>query len=93
MKYLYLHGLGQKPNSWDRTIKGTKVSDSSISLSFAEMLKGKKATCYPGFEKHLHGAIVVDRPAISDGKIITGRGIGAAMAFSLEIVKFIDNIF
>lgn len=44
MKYLYLHGLGQKPNSWDRTIKETKVSDSSISLSFAEMLKGKKAT-------------------------------------------------
>ena len=27
MKYLYLHGLGQKPDSWDRVIKETTVSD------------------------------------------------------------------
>ena len=44
MKYLYLHGLGQKPDSWDRVIKETKVSDSSASLSLAEMLEGKAAT-------------------------------------------------
>ena len=44
MKYLYLHGLGQKPDSWDRVIKETKVSDSSVSLSLAEMLEGKAAT-------------------------------------------------
>ena len=35
MKYLYLHGLGQKPDSWDRVIKETKVSDSS-SATVAE---------------------------------------------------------
>lgn len=35
MKYLYLHGLGQKPDSWNRTIKETKVSGSSIRLSLA----------------------------------------------------------
>ena len=35
MKYLYLHGLGQKPDSWDRVIKETKVSDSSVSFSLA----------------------------------------------------------
>ena len=44
MKFLYLHGLGQKPNSWDRVIKETKVSDRSASLSLAEMLEGKTAT-------------------------------------------------
>ena len=44
MKFLYLHGLGQKPDSWDRVIKETKVSDSSASLSLAEMLEGKTAT-------------------------------------------------
>ena len=44
MKYLYLHGLGQKPDSWDRVIKETTVSDRSVSLSLAEMLKGKAAT-------------------------------------------------
>ena len=51
------------------------------------LLQGKKATCYPGYEKHLHGAIIVNSPAVTDGKIITGKGVGAAMAFSLEIVK------
>jgi len=51
------------------------------------MLQGKKATCFPGFEKHLKGAEVVKDSAITDGHIITGRGIGAAMEFSLEIVR------
>ena len=36
MKYLYLHGLGQKPDSWNRVIKETKVSKSSCSLSLSE---------------------------------------------------------
>jgi hypothetical protein len=37
MKYLYLHGLGQKPDSWNRVIKETKVSKSSCSLSLSEL--------------------------------------------------------
>ena len=44
MKYLYLHGLGQNLDSWNRTIKETKVSESSVSLSLSEMLEGKSAT-------------------------------------------------
>ena len=44
MKYLYLHGLGQKPDSWDRVIKETKVSENSVNLSLAGMLEGKTAT-------------------------------------------------
>jgi len=44
MKYLYLHGLGQKPDSWDRVIKEAKVSNSSVCLSLAEMLEDKAAT-------------------------------------------------
>ena len=44
MKFLYLHGLGQKPDSWDRVIKETTVSDSSVCLSLAEMLEDKAAT-------------------------------------------------
>ena len=54
MKYLYLHGLGQKPDSWNRVIKETKVSKSSRSLSLSEMLEGKAATykeLYSAFNK------------------------------------------
>lgn len=38
MKYLYLHGLGQTPDSWNRTIKETKVSDNSICINLVEMV-------------------------------------------------------
>ncbi len=55
------------------------------------LLKGKKATCYPGFEKHLHDATVVSDDFVSDGNIITGRGVGAAMAFSLELLKHLSD--
>jgi len=50
------------------------------------ILSDRKATCFPGFEHHLKGAHHYPAPAITDGHIITGRGIGAAMEFSLEIV-------
>ncbi len=49
-------------------------------------LENRKATCFPGFEHHLKGAHFYPCSAITDGHIITGRGIGAAMEFSLEIV-------
>lgn len=38
MKYLYLHGLGQKPDNWNSVIKETKVSKSSVSLSLSEII-------------------------------------------------------
>src|SRR5690554_932855 len=48
-------------------------------------LKGRKATCYPGYEHHLKDAHHYPVPAITDGHIITGRGVGAAMEFAIEI--------
>lgn len=46
-------------------------------------LRGKKATCYPGFEKYLDGAEIIDAGAVADGRFITGRAMGAALEFSL----------
>ena len=54
------------------------------SLGF---LKGRKAVCYPGFESKLTGATVLKSPFVVDGNIITGRGVGTALEFSLEIVR------
>ncbi|ASB51177.1 DJ-1 family glyoxalase III [Alkalitalea saponilacus] len=63
------------------------ICAAPMILGEMKLLEGKKSTCYPGFEKHLHGAELTNEQAVTDGKIVTGRGIGAAMAFSLEIVK------
>ena len=51
-------------------------------------LEGKKATSYPSFEEHLTGATVLREPAVRDGNIITGRGMGGAVEFGLAIVEY-----
>ena len=53
------------------------------------LLKGKKATCYPGFEQYLEGAECVGEHVVRDGNIITGMGPGAAMEFALAIVELL----
>ena len=54
-------------------------------LGHKGLLDGKKATCFPGFEKDLHGAKVKALPAVADGNFITGKGAGAAVEFGLKI--------
>lgn len=52
------------------------------------MLDGRKAICYPGFEKYLKGAsIASEARVVRDGNIITGVGMGAAVEFSLSLVE------
>ena len=55
------------------------------------ILKGKNATCFPGFEKYLDGANVLSDKAVTDGKIITGKGAGAAADFGFAIVKALKD--
>lgn len=50
------------------------------------MLVGKKACCYPGMEEYLQKAIVTKNEVEIDGNIITSRGMGCAIAFSLAII-------
>ncbi len=54
-------------------------------------LQGKKAIAYPGFEDQLTGAEVVYEPAVRDGNIITGRGMGCAIEFGLAIVEYLQG--
>ena len=49
-------------------------------------LKGKSASCYPGFEEDLEGALVSYDDVTVDGKVITARGAGCAMKFGLALL-------
>ena len=49
------------------------------------LLKGKKATCYPGFDQYLEGAEYTGAMVEKDGNIITGKGPGAAIEFALAV--------
>ncbi|MCM1125690.1 MAG: DJ-1/PfpI family protein [Lachnospiraceae bacterium] len=54
-------------------------------------LQGKRAIAYPGFEDQLTGAQIVSEPAVRDGNIITGRGMGCSIPFALEILKSLTD--
>lgn len=62
------------------------------------ILSGKKATCFPGFEKDLEGATVTGKHVTIDGKVITAKGAGCALEFGFAIVaqvkgqKASDNV-
>lgn len=49
-------------------------------------LKGRRATCYPGFEDYLDCAEYTGNATEVDGNIITGKSMGAAITFGLRIV-------
>lgn len=50
------------------------------------LLKGLKATCYPGFEDNLEGAEYTAALVEEDGPFITGKGPAAVFAFGYAIV-------
>ncbi len=56
-------------------------------LGYAGVLKGRKATCYTGYEGTMEGAIPTGAPVEVDGTIITGRGPGCAIPFALALVE------
>ena len=51
------------------------------------LLKGKRATCFPGFEPELIEATATKEPVTVDGNIITGKGPAFAIGFSLQLVE------
>lgn len=53
------------------------------------LLEGKTACCYPGMEEGLTGAKVSFDKVECDGNIITSRGVGTAIDFSLAIVEYL----
>lgn len=56
------------------------------------ILNGKQAVCYPGFEKYLKGAEILNQPVAESGNVITGRGPGAAIQFALKLVEKLVSV-
>ncbi|MCR5301824.1 MAG: DJ-1/PfpI family protein [Lachnospiraceae bacterium] len=55
------------------------------------LLKGKKATCYPGLESHMDGATPVIETVVTDENITTSRGLGTAVDFACELITLISG--
>jgi 4-methyl-5(b-hydroxyethyl)-thiazole monophosphate biosynthesis len=61
------------------------ICAAPTALDVAGVLKGRRATSYPGHE--LTSADYVEEPVVVDGNIITSRGPGTAFDFSLKLVE------
>ena len=55
------------------------------------ILEGKRATCYPGFEKELTGAEYTRQGVVTDGTVTTARGLGYALDLGLELLALLTN--
>lgn len=56
-------------------------------LGEMNLLKGVRATCYPGFESTLKDAMIVEESVVVDRNFITSKGPGTALVFALRIVS------
>ena len=53
------------------------------------LLKGKRATCYPGFEEQLLGAVCTGEGITVDGAVVTGIGLGFCVDLGLTLVALL----
>ena len=60
-------------------------------LGAAGVLEGRHATCHPGFEPKLTGAETCEDAVVVDGNIITSRGMGTGIDFSLALLDCLTD--
>ena len=61
------------------------IGMASLVLAKNGLLKDRKATVYPGYERHLDKPR--DNAVVVDANIMTSQGPGTAIAFALKIVE------
>lgn len=69
--------------------KVAAICAAPMVLGQLGLLKGKRATCYPGFEKYLTGAEYTAELVTIDGNIITGEGPAAAFPYSYALLDLL----
>ena len=84
-----LENLLQKMKKAGKVI-GAICAAPAVVLSPNGILDGKKATCFPGFGGDLSPKVIfVEDRVVRDGQIVTSRGPGSALEFSLELVSLL----
>lgn len=63
----------------------------AVVLDPLGILKGRRATCYPGFESRFRDAVFTEERVVLDGKVITSRGPGSAAEFALAIIRYLKD--
>ena len=53
------------------------------------LLKGRTATCFPGFEKEFQDGCYTHQGVVTDGNLTTARGLGFAVDLGLTLVELL----
>lgn len=67
------------------------ICAAPLILGRLGLLKGRKATCYPGFEKELSGAFVSPGSVVRDAHLLTARGMGVSLPFALAAAAMLTS--
>lgn len=70
---------------------GAICAAPALVLGENGFLTGRRATCYPGMEARMKGAVAVTDPVVTDGNITTSRGMGTALDFSLRLLSILSG--
>ena len=62
------------------------ICAAPLVLGGLGLLNGKNATCYPGFEIYMKGALYTKQLYTIDGNIITGEGPAASFPYAYAIL-------
>jgi 4-methyl-5(b-hydroxyethyl)-thiazole monophosphate biosynthesis len=53
------------------------------------IVRGRRATIFPGKEAELIGAEPVSDPVVVDGNVVTSRGPGTALEFAIKLIELL----
>ena len=80
MKQIYVHGLGQTPDSWAKTIAHTKTGEHSVCIDLPEILQGKKVTYQNLYTAFSDACNTYDEPVD-----LCGLSLGGVLALNYTI--------
>ena len=82
-----LHNILERMHGEGRLI-GAICAAPAVTLAPTGILDERSATCYPGFEDRFGDAVVFSAGrVVSDGHLVTSRGPGTALEFSLALAE------
>ncbi len=65
------------------------ICAAPLALRDAGLISGVRLTSYPGLSPQLQGSRYLEERVVVDGLVVTSRGPGTAMEFTLKIVELL----
>lgn len=68
------------------------ICAAPMVLGHLGLLRGRRATCYPGFESHLTGAEYTAQLVTVDGPFITAEGPAASLEYAYTLLTILRDV-